>query len=60
LKTGIFSNDALLIAIIRRFDIDGDAKLNLLEFKEGITPLEEFSKRAIKEKASIIGSNKKN
>jgi hypothetical protein len=53
IKTGIFPSDALLISIIRRFDIDADAKLNYAEFKEGILPLEEYSKRAIKDKSVL-------
>ena len=36
IKTGTFPNDNLLIAIIRRFDLDGDAKLKFQEFKEGV------------------------
>ena len=28
IKTGVFPSDGLLIAILRRFDLDADAKLN--------------------------------
>ena len=49
IKTGFHVNEAKLIAIIRRFDLDADAKLNKKEFEEGIKPIKEFSKRAIKE-----------
>jgi Ca2+-binding EF-hand superfamily protein len=45
IKTGTFPNDSLLIAIIRRFDLDADAKLNLGEFKDGMKSLiEEVTK----------------
>jgi len=33
-------NDNLLLAVIRRMDLDSDAKLNFNEFTEIITPLE--------------------
>ena len=49
IKTGFVTNEAKLIAIIRRFDLEADAKLNKKEFEEGIKPIREFSKRAIKE-----------
>ena len=34
-------NDNILIAIIRRMDLDSDAKLNFMEFKEAMKPVEE-------------------
>jgi Ca2+-binding EF-hand superfamily protein len=37
-KTGVFPNDQLLIAIIRRFDLDADAKIKQAEFLEGLRP----------------------
>lgn len=33
-------NDNLLLAIIRRMDLDCDARLNVREFSEAISPLE--------------------
>ena len=50
IKMGIFPNDNLLIAILRRFDLDADAKLNQTEFNEGIQPQLDFSKRHVNEK----------
>ena len=38
LKSGVRTNEELLIAILRRFDLDGDAKLNIKEFVKGISP----------------------
>jgi Ca2+-binding EF-hand superfamily protein len=38
IKTGVFPSDGLLIAILRRFDLDADAKLNQKEFSEGVVP----------------------
>ena len=50
IKSGVFANEQLLIAILRRFDLDADAKLNKKEFTEGITPiLQDFSKRQLKD-----------
>lgn len=37
---GIIPNDGLLLAIIRRMDLDADAKLSLKEFKDSIRPHE--------------------
>ena len=45
LKTNIAPSSSLLISIIRRFDIDGDAKLSLKEFVSGVLPQEEFSRK---------------
>lgn len=36
IKSGVFPNDALLISILRRFDLDADAKLSKKEFIEGV------------------------
>ena len=35
-------NDNLLLGIIRRIDLDCDARLNLKEFSEAISPIEPF------------------
>jgi hypothetical protein len=35
-----------LMAIIRRMDLDADAKLNLKEFIDAVRPLENFTKNA--------------
>ena len=43
IKCGVIPSDSLLIAIIRRMDLDADAKLNLTEFIDGIRPVENFS-----------------
>lgn len=52
IKSGVFANEQLLIAILRRFDLDADAKLNKKEFTEGITPsIQDFSKRQLKDKS---------
>lgn len=57
IKCGIFPNDALLISILRRFDLDADAKLSKKEFIEGVRPAaDDFSKRTIKEKQSLTTS----
>lgn len=46
-----------MISIIRRFDLDADAKLNKKEFIEGVKPsADDFSKRAIKEQKSFAQS----
>ena len=49
-KMGVPASEVHLIAIIRRFDLDADAKLTLTEFSQGIAPLLDYSKRQVKEK----------
>lgn len=43
----------MLLAIIRRFDLDADAKLKLDEFCSGIKSQDGFSKRALKESNTL-------
>lgn len=43
IKCGIIPNDNLLISIIRRMDLDADAKLNLKEFIDAVRPVENFT-----------------
>ncbi len=57
IKSGIFPNDALLISILRRFDLDADAKLNKKEFFEGVSPATaDFSKRTVKDNKTLATS----
>ena len=44
-KMGVPASESHLIAIIRRFDLDADAKLSFSEFSAGVTPQLDFSKR---------------
>ena len=46
-KCCIYASDALLIAIIRRMDLDADARLSKREFFDGIQPLENFTKGSL-------------
>lgn len=48
-KCCIYPNDALLISIIRRMDLDADARLSLKEFEDGVRPIENFTKGSIVE-----------
>jgi len=48
-KCSIYPNDALLISIIRRMDLDADARLNYKEFEDGVRPIENFTKGSIVE-----------
>jgi len=41
-KCGVLPNDSLLVAIIRRMDLDADAKLNFKEFIDSVRPIENF------------------
>mmetsp|Transcript_34057 Transcript_34057/g.42037 ORF Transcript_34057/g.42037 Transcript_34057/m.42037 type:complete len:107 (+) Transcript_34057:481-801(+) len=48
-KCSIYASDALLIAIIRRMDLDADARLSKREFFDGIQPQENFTKGSLTE-----------
>lgn len=43
IKCSVLPNDNLLLAIIRRMDLDADAKLNFREFIDAIRPIENFT-----------------
>lgn len=49
-KMGVPASEQLLIAIIRRFDLDADAKLSYSEFVGGVKPQLDYSKRQVKER----------
>lgn len=51
-KLGAPSTEQHLIAIIRRLDLDADAKLSLHEFTQGVSPVLDFSKRQVKERVT--------
>lgn len=46
-KCGVIATKKLLISIIRRFDLDSDARLGKEEFFEGILPIEKFTKGSL-------------
>lgn len=43
IKCSVLPNDHLLVAVIRRIDLDADAKLNFKEFIDAIRPIENFT-----------------
>lgn len=49
IKCGVLPTDNLLLAIIRRMDLDADAKLNLKEFIDAIRPIETFTIKSVNE-----------
>lgn len=48
-KCGVVSSQKLLISIIRRFDLEGNGRLNINEFNEAILPFEKFTKGSLEE-----------
>jgi Ca2+-binding EF-hand superfamily protein len=42
IKCSYLPNDNFLLAIVRRMDLDGDAKLNFREFIDALRPLENY------------------
>ena len=48
IRCSFVPNDNLLLAIIRRIDLDCDAKLNYLEFIDALRPLENYVPMPIK------------
>jgi hypothetical protein len=43
IKCSVLPNENLLISVIRRIDLDADAKLNFKEFIDAIRPIENFT-----------------
>ena len=58
-KCSVYPSDGLLIAIIRRMDLDADARLNQKEFFDGIGPLENYTKESLKEFKKVVSKKKK-
>ena len=54
IKCSYLPNDNLLLAIIRRMDLDGDAKLNYLELADSLRPLENYMHLLEKARAKEI------
>ena len=54
MKCGVISDKKLLISIIRRFDMDSDARLSKEEFIRGIMPIEKFTKSSLYELKSSL------
>jgi len=53
IKCSVLPNDNLLVSIIRRMDLDADAKLNFKEFIDAVRPIENYTvKRSIKPSVS--------
>ena len=50
MRCSFMPNDNLLIATIRRLDLDCDAQLNYLEFIDGIRPQENYLARPMRGK----------
>jgi hypothetical protein len=46
-KCGLLPTDSILVAIIRRLDLDADARLNQKEFFDGVQPLENYTKGSL-------------
>jgi hypothetical protein len=46
-KCCIYPTEALLIAIIRRLDLDADARLSKKEFFDGIMPIENYTRNSL-------------
>ena len=46
-KCTIYPTESLLIAIIRRMDLDADARLSKKEFFDGIMPIENYTKGSL-------------
>jgi hypothetical protein len=47
-KCGIAESQSRVVAIIRRLDLDADARLSFNEFNEAVTPQEAFTKKSTK------------
>ena len=47
-KCGIAESQSRIVAIIRRLDLDADARLSFNEFNEAVTPQEAYTKKSTK------------
>ena len=47
IKCSVIPNENLLVAIIRRIDLDADAKLNFKEFIDAVRPIENFTVKKV-------------
>ena len=56
-KCSIYPNDALLISIIRRMDLDADARLSIKEFEDGVRPIENLTKGSVQEMKKAYKNN---
>ena len=45
IKCSVLPNDNLLLSIIRRIDLDADARLSSKEFIDSIRPMENFTNK---------------
>jgi hypothetical protein len=53
-KCQIYPKDELLIALVRRLDLDSDARLSRSEFADGIMPIENFTKGSAQQFKSVL------
>jgi hypothetical protein len=58
-KCQIYPNDELLIALVRRLDLDSDAKLTRSEFSDGIMPIENFTKGSAAQFKTVLAKEPK-
>jgi len=58
IKCRVYPSDDLLIAVIRRLDLDSDARLCRKEFFDGIMPLENFTKGSLIQFQNTLVSQK--
>ena len=56
MKTSVYPEEALLKAIIRRLDTDGDARLSFEEFAQALKPMKDNSNIAA-QKSSVFKNN---
>jgi hypothetical protein len=57
-KCRVYPSDDLLIAVIRRLDLDSDARLGRKEFIDGILPMENFTKGSMMQFKKKIDASK--
>ena len=58
IKCRVYPSDDLLIAVVRRLDLDADARLSYKEFRDGVLPLENFTKTSLKHFKSQVDATK--
>jgi hypothetical protein len=59
IKCQVYPTDDLLIATVRRLDLDSDAKLARTEFSDGIMPIENFTKGSAGQFKNVLAKEPK-
>lgn len=55
-KARMYPTDEVLIALVRRLDLNSDARLGRKEFIDGVTPMENYTKGSVIQFAKAVAA----